>query len=205
MDRGVSARSALQRLTTGALCALAAALFISAPTAKAAPNDQGFASGTATVALLQPLQLIKIEDLEFGRILPSATAGTVVVSPVSNSCASTGGVTHFGGCRAALFGGMAARNSTVRVRAPSIVNLTGPGQPMNLSNITWNFQPDLTRVGGGGNGNGNGIANAYGNQRYRIVSPTGLFTFRVGGTLSVNANQAPGIYVGSVTIELDYQ
>ena len=203
MSRGVSAQLPLQRRLLGALRVLAGALVLAgSQTAQAAPNDQGFADASAQVALLQPLQLIKIEDLEFGRILPSPTAGTVVVNPTTNSCTKTGGVLLFGGCKPALFGGMAARNSTVRVRAPSIVNLTGPGAPMNLSNITWHFQPDLTRVGGG---NGNGVGHAYGNQRYRIVSPTGLFTFRVGGTLGVNANQAPGTYVGSVTIELDFQ
>ena len=59
--------------------------------------------------------------------------------------------------------------------------------------------PDLNYIGGNGNGLGNG------NRRYQITSASGIFTLRVAGRLNVGANQRPGVYTGTFTVQVNYQ
>ena len=93
---------------------------------------------------------------------------------------------------------MGRRNFIVRIQVSSPTNLTGPGQTMVMDTMTLDTSPDLLFQS---NGNGNGV----GNQRYRIVSNTGIFNFQVGGRLRVNANQAPGTYQGTFSVSVQYQ
>jgi hypothetical protein len=93
---------------------------------------------------------------------------------------------------------MGARRMMVRFQMPTTITLTGPGQNMTVTNFTLDTTPDLTFVGGNGNGLGNG------NRRYRIEPSSGIFTFRVGGRLNVNANQAGGNYTGTFQVTVQY-
>ncbi len=56
---------------------------------------------------------------------------------------------------------------------------------------------DMSPVTGGGNGNPPGTMG-----RYRILNDSGIGRFRIGGTLHVNANQAPGVYTGTLTMQV---
>ena len=40
--------------------------------------------------------------------------------------------------------------------------------------------------------------------RFRIAAANGIFTFPLGATLEVGANQAPGKYTGNWSITLNY-
>ena len=84
----------------------------------------------------------------------------------------------------------------VRVRRPvdNIITLTGPGADMIVSDLTINGDPLLTPVRSNPNW-----------ERFLIGSDDGTFLFRVGGTLTVNPNQAPGLYTGTFDIRIDYQ
>ena len=42
------------------------------------------------------------------------------------------------------------------------------------------------------------------NHRFQVNAADGSYTFYVGGTLNVGANQHPGIYNGSFEIEVNY-
>ena len=42
-------------------------------------------------------------------------------------------------------------------------------------------------------------------ERYTIVTASGIYLLNVGGRLNVNANQAPGVYNGSITVSVQYQ
>lgn len=182
----------------GTVCAaLFWALLALAP-ANSALAQTVSANSEASIVIVRPLTLVKSQDLDFGRIAPSATGGTVTLNPDALTCAVTGGLVHAGTCQPAEFVGMGARRMMVRFQMPTTITLTGPGQNMTVTNFTLDTTPDLTFVGGNGNGLGNG------NRRYRIEPSSGIFTFRVGGRLNVNANQAGGNYTGTFQVTVQY-
>lgn len=197
MDRGMSnmwmpGRRVAQAM---ALCACLACvgLFV-------APAQAQATSGTAQAVIVEPLGLVKVEDLRFGRMAVGPAAGTVTVDPSSGSCSTTGGVVSGGGCGFAEFGGQGVRKLTVRIQIPASATLAGPnGATMTASSFTLGAAPDLALIGGNGNGLGNG------QRRYQISSSTGIFTLRLGGQLSVGANQTPGLYTGSFAVTVQYQ
>ena len=138
---------------------------------------------TAAVQLLRPLTVQKVRDLDFGWISATA-AGTIVLNPTDGSIATTGGVLPLGGTpRAAQFTGAASGNSVVNIKLPNRpVTLTRAGgtETISLSNFTLDG-PD---------------------KRTMAQSPS--FNFRVGGTLTVGANQTDGNYEGTFTVTVQY-
>lgn len=199
MNWGVLSRCASwQRLWRGICAALAlAGAGLLAPPAQA---ETAQATGTAQAVIVEPLSLIKVQDLDFGRIAARPTAGTVTVNPDTGACTVTGPILHVGTCRYAEFAGMGTRRLTFRAQIPATVTLTGPGgATMTVNNITMGLAPDVSYIGGNGHGLGSG------NRRYQINSNTGIFTFRLGGTLNVGANQAPGVYNGTFNVTVQYQ
>lgn len=181
-----------------ALCVALFCAFALLLPANPAAAQTATTTGSSSVVIVRPLTLVKSQDLDFGRIAPSTTAGTVTLNPDLSTCAVTGGLVHAGTCQPAEFVGMGARRMTVRFQIPTTVTLTGPGANMTVTNFTLDTTPDLTFIGGNGNGVGNG------NRRYRIEPNTGIFTFRVGGRLNVNANQAGGVYTGTFNVTVQY-
>lgn len=88
-------------------------------------------SGRAEVGVVTPLSFIQTEDLHFGQIFASNTAGTVTVAP-DGTRTRTGGVTLFGNSQqAAEFAGMGSFNQRVQISLGSnSIFLTGPGVRM---------------------------------------------------------------------------
>jgi spore coat protein U-like protein len=167
--------------------ALIAAALMASTAVHAAP-----ATGDAQVALVTPLSFINYRNLDFGRVIPSATAGTVSISE-TNIRSTTGGVIVLGNdFQAARFAGMGAQNQRVRIRiTPTTLTLTGPGPSMTVTNLSIGPAPSLQQIGNSPN--------------YRILPANGVFWFTVGGQLNVGANQAAGAYSGTFTATLDYQ
>lgn len=201
MTWGVSTNSGRFSLAIRVFCAglvLAWTALTSSPAlAKGTPV---VATARAQATVVSPLTLVKVQDLKFGRIAARTTAGTVTVNPDTGVCTVTGPILETGGCQFAAFAGMGARRMTVRIQLPGTITLNGPaGATMQVDTLTLGTSPDLTFIGGNGNGNGNG------NQRYEINSNTGIFTFRVGGRLTVGANQRSGVYSGNFTVQVNYQ
>lgn len=191
--RGTGPRQVWRMVCAALFCAFALALPTNPALAQTATT-----TGGARGVVVTPLTLVKSKDLDFGLIAPAATAGTVTLDPVAQTCAVAGGLVHAGTCQAAEFVGMGARRMLVRIQVPTTVTLTGPGQAMTVTNFTLATSPDLAFVGGNGNGLGNG------NRRYQIQPTNGIFDFRVGGRLNVNANQAGGKYTGTFTVTVQY-
>jgi hypothetical protein len=146
----------------------------------------------AQIAIVRPLEFIGVENLDFGQVIRSSTAGTVTITP-SGTRTKTGGVTLIGtGFQAAEFAGMGTNNQRVDVSlGANQIFVTGPGAPMRVHTFVIGSTPTavLTTTP----------------RRFRINSPTGIFIFPVGATLDVGANQAPGTYNGTWTITLNYQ
>lgn len=158
----------------------------------ASPAQADQTAAEAQVAIVRPLEFIRVENLNFGRVIRSTTAGTVTVAP-DGTRTKTGGVTLIGtGFQPARFAGMGTNNQRVDVSLGSAsIFVTGPGAPMRVRTFVLGSTPTAvltTTV-----------------QRFRINSATGIFNFPVGGTLEVGANQTPGTYTGTWTITLNYQ
>lgn len=172
----------------------------------ALPQDafaQASANGRPRLVVLEPLSVTKINDMDFGDVLSTTAAGTVVMDPTDNAttdptCTTTGGLTQLNECQPAEFAGLGETNRIVRIRHQSqTITLTGPGADMTVTNPAIDASPDLQFVSG--NMGSNGFS------RWRIVSSDGSFVFRIGGTLNVNADQAPGVYTGTFTMQVEYQ
>ena len=160
--------------------ALLAALSAMPSAAIAAPAR---ATGTATIDLLSPLTIQKLQDLDFGTVAVTA-AGTAVIDPVANSISTTGGLVAAGGTpHAALFRGAASQNSVVNIKLPK--------QPITL-----------TRVGGTETVTVSNFTLDGPTKRQMAQATT--FDIRVGATLTVPAGQIAGQYTGTFDVTAQY-
>lgn len=163
-------------LTMLPLALLAPAAAIAAPKAVATPPN-------ASAALMKPLTLIKIADMDFG-YLGVTTSGTAVINPVTDTLSVTGGVVKAGGTpHAAVFRGRADGGAVVIIRVPNGgVNLTRVGgtQTILLNNFTLDGQSK------------------------RTMAQAGTFDFKVGATLRPAANQVEGVYTGTFDVTIQY-
>lgn len=139
-------------------------------------------TSSARAVTLKPLSIVKLRDLEFGGLIPSGAAGTVVIDPTTDDRTVTGGVTEAGGTT------QAAQFYTY-------------GGPLQLVVVTRGPLPTLTRAGGGSM---NVTALTLNGPTIRFINNAGLLDLRVGGTLAVNANQPDGVYTGNFNITVDY-
>lgn len=189
-----------------ACCAALLALLCAFGAPGARAQNVATTTGQAQAVIVAPLTLVKVEDMDFGKILPSAAAGTVTINPVTNACSNTGGATSYGNaCRAAVFAGMGKHPFRARVTMSNITQLTGPGAAMTMDSFIIGANSTITFTGNtNAQGNGNGLLNGGGNQRYTINSSTGIFVLHLGATLHVNANQTPGIYNGTFSVTVQY-
>lgn len=149
----------------------------------AAPALAAGTTSPAKASTLSPLAIVSTQDLDFGTILPGATAGTVTINPNSGNRTFAGSVTAAGGTpQRAEFIGVGQRN---------VVGVATLGPNPTLTNGAGGSMAATLTMGAGGAGN--------------FVFPgTGIQNFRVGGTLSVGANQPDGIYSGSFTLTIVY-
>ncbi len=167
----------------------AAAILVSA---SAMPAYAETATGEARVALVRPLSFFIIDEIDFGTVLAGATAGNVILAP-NGTRTSTGGVVLMGTShKPGTFAGQGSFNQRVDISITSnTIDLTGPGAPMQVK--TWIIGSTPT------------AQLTTSPLRFRIRGTAGVFSFPLGATLTVGANQVPGIYTGSYTINLEYQ
>ncbi len=137
----------------------------------------------ATVRLVAPTAIRKLQDLNFA-YLSVTGAGTAIVDPNTDAMTTTGGVLHAGSFPyAALFEAVSPSKNVVIIRIPRnpiAVTRVGGTETMTVSNWTMS-----------------GAAR-------RTLAAQEPYAFKVGGTLTVNANQAEGLYVGSFVVEIQH-
>ncbi len=137
----------------------------------------------AQAALMRPLTLTKLNDMDFGNLGATAN-GTAIIDPVTDTLTTTGGVLSLGGNpRAATFRGVAQGSSVVIIRIP-------------------NGGINLTRVGG----TETILLNAFtlDGQSKRAMAQAGVFDFKVGATLRPTAGQVDGLYTGTFEVTIQY-
>jgi hypothetical protein len=158
------------------LAALLAAPAFAAPIVSPTPPP-------AQLALMRPLTLTKLADLDFGFLAVTA-AGTAVINPVTNAMSVTGGVVFVGGTpHAARFAGATSSSAVVNIKIPSNTIL-------------------LTRVGGTQTIQLNAFT--LDGQSKRTMARAQVFEFAVGATLLPVANQMEGIYTGTFDVTIQY-
>ena len=164
----------------------ALAALTSAPAAYAQDAD-----AEATVVAVSPLSLVKVDDLEFGNLIPGTAGGTAVVS-TAGVRTTTGTVVAAGGTVSnAEFQGYGTRNRFVFVSTASTaytLNRVGGGATMVMNqltlqadNLTPFFFPGLFRI-----------------------NSTDVITLRIGATLNIAPNQQEGRYEGTFPITMNY-
>jgi hypothetical protein len=168
----------ISRLTLTTLAALTLASTLSAA------QNSATASASAKANIISPITLTKVvgADLNFGDVVPGATAGTVVVTPAAVRT-STGGVSLGNGATvaAAAFTVGGANNATYSITLPAgPVTITGPTSTMTVDTFT-------------SNPSGTGT-----------IGATGTQLLNVGGTLNVGINQAIGAYTGTFNVTVAY-
>ena len=207
MPSGVTISNGRLRAVTralGALLALVCGALVSNPAIAANPPRSVTATARATV--VAPLTLVWVQDLKFGKIVPRPLPGTVTVDQNTGVCTVTGPILEVGKCQFAQFAGMGTKNMGARISLTSVVNLTGPGLTMVLDQIALGTNNTISFAGNpNANGKGVGLKKGGNAERYTIITNSGIFLLNVGGRLNVNANQAPGVYNGSITVSVQYQ
>lgn len=160
---------------------MAAALALCAPAAmlRAAPA----APANVNAVIIYPVTVTKLDDMDFGYLGVTA-AGTAVLEPNADAFSVTGGLTPVGGTpHCAEFVGASRDSAVVNIKVPnkpSILTRVGGTETMTVSLFTLQ------------------------GQNKRNLAKASSFTFRVGGTLNVAANQAEGTYVGTFDVTVQY-
>jgi Domain of unknown function (DUF4402) len=150
----------------------------------------------AKVVVVSALSFLTVQDLDFGDIVAAPTAGTVIVAPtgVRTKTGAVTLVTGSGNEQPARFAGRGTRLQTVLIKlqaSPTTLTRISGTETMILDTLVIGSSPTVVLTTSP--------------QAFTITSPTGIFNFPVGGTLHVNANQVPGDYLGTFTIDLQYQ
>lgn len=162
---------------------LGVALALSLP-GTIAPAAASLTPVTANVAVILPLSVTKLQDMDFG-YLGVTTAGTAVLDPDSDTLSVTGGAVPVGGTpHCAEFLGAAEHNAVVNIKIPkqpTTLTRNGGTETMTATNFT--LQSGLSK---------------------KTLGNMDSFTFRVGATLNVGAGQAEGTYVGTFDVTVQY-
>jgi spore coat protein U-like protein len=156
---------------------------ISMPTAAGAAPLPASPAVEGSVALMKPLTLKKLRDLDFGT-LGVTTAGTAVVNPVTDALGVTGGVTALGGTpHSARFAGATTSSAVVNIKVPNnavFITRLGGTETIRVDSFTLDGQSK------------------------RAMAQAGVFEFNVGATLRPAANQVEGVYLGTFEVTIQY-
>ena len=163
------------------IVALAAASAVPASAQAISPNRD--ANGKALI--LVPLTLTKIDDLDFGTLVPSAVSGIVAIDAASGNRTVAGGVTGVpsdAGHRARFAGAGTPSQQVVVVITPPVQLTSVAGDNIPVLALTLEGSP------------------------FKTVDPTTrTFAFGVGGILLIAADQPEGVYQATFNVNANYQ
>jgi hypothetical protein len=166
---------------------LIAAAIAAAQVASPAIAAPATATASARALLLLPLQLTKVDDLDFGTVIKSGTSGTVALNAntgVRSFAGGVTGVTTSAGHRALFDGAGTGGQQVIVVVVPPAQLTNGSGDTIDVLALTID-------------NNGNPI---------RTIDPvTRTFFVNVGGILNIGANQPDGVYSATFQVIANYQ
>jgi Domain of unknown function (DUF4402) len=138
------------------------------------------ASANGRASVLQGTTLASLLEMDFGTIATNGLGGTVNLD-ASNSSRTCGSGMVCSGSFAFATLRVTGAATNVQVNFDPVVQLTGPGAPMNAA---------ILFPGG---------------QGAVITLVNGQATVYFGANLGVNANQGPGVYQGTFNVNVNYQ
>lgn len=121
--------------------------------------------------------ITQVQNLHFGHIHAKPTAGTVRIDPKNGKITTT--YIYTGVPKHAVFRVKGTPKANINIAIPSQVVLSNGTDTMNVQLLT----------------------NLNGQQK---TDKNGSFEFWIGGQLSVGANQPPGAYSGTYTVDIHY-
>jgi len=155
---------------------IAAAMSVAVLGASVAKADSVTATANASIATA--LSVTEGTQVNFGKVAPSAAAGTVVLA--------VGGTT----------------TDTNVTRLSGVTAVAGAFTLAGEASATYSVTlPASTTVDDGGNSM---TVNAFTNNAGSALDGGGAGTFNVGATLNVGASQAAGTYSGSYAVTVNY-
>jgi hypothetical protein len=155
---------------------IAAAFFALLATAEQGHAASATANASATV--IAAIAVSKTADMNFGSVVPTASAGTVALSTAG---AVTSTLTTTGAHSAAAFNVTGGANEAYSIALPSSASLSdGASHTMTVNTFT-------SSAGASSTLNGSGTS-----------------SFTVGATLQVGANQVAGAYTGTFQVTVAY-
>lgn len=159
----------------------AACAFAAAPATAATPPVQ--ADGHALILI--PLTLTKIQDLDFGSVVPSPVSGVVTINASTGARTFAGGVTLVPGDAGfrAYFGGAGSPNQQVIMTMnPPAQLVSGTGDTIDVLGLTLD------------------------GPAIRTIDPVArTFFVGVGGTIQIAADQPEGDYNATFDVTANYQ
>ena len=148
------------------------------------PGIQTVAVPYVTAKIVQPIQINRLSDLEFGDIAAGTSSnGTVIIDPNGNRT-STGGVvlmTVTTNYNAASFTVNGYPNAAFSIVLPSSIDIYSNSYSMLINNFTSNIGATVS-----------------------VLNALGQANINVGATLNVDNNQSPGLYSGSFDVTVAY-
>lgn len=186
--RSLGSRPGAARRLRALACA-ALACWALVPVAAAAKNR---AAADSDARILAAGSVASSTTMNFGTIAVTSPGTVVLTAAASPTCTASAGLTRTGPCTAAMFEGHVRFFFPLQYTPPAggAINLTGPGgATMRVDAFTFATGPGLLNLGG---------------NRFLILNFNGNYSFYVGGTLHVGANQTPGTYNGTFLITLNY-
>ena len=165
------------------ICAagMAACVLGATPAVAAVPPVQ--ADGRALILI--PLTLTKIQDLDFGSVIPSPVSGVVTINASTGNRTFAGGVTLVPGDAGfrAYFGGAGSPNQQV------IMTMNPPAQLVSTAGDTIDV-----------------LALTFDGPAIRTIDPVSrAFFVGVGGTIQIAADQPEGDYNALFDVTANYQ
>lgn len=161
--------------------------------AASAANAQTSASAPSDVEILGPITVTKIQDLDFGPMVPTGTGGVVTIDASSGAVTTAGQVVTVGSNQTrALF----------NVNAPLGVVMILSGD----ANVTLTRQSGtetMTAALVHTHGNGLAVTNVFG-LPIGLQATDSVQEIWTGGSLTVAGNQVEGVYEGTFNISLAF-
>lgn len=170
------------------ICLAALAASVATATPAFAQAVSASANAEARGVVLQPLTLTRVDDLDFGTVISTAAAGTVVIDADDGSRTVTGGVLavpSYPGGRGLFTGnGSAGQDVNLTLNAPGV--LVSTTNPLDLVTV-------------------NSMYLDSGNSLVRTIGVSTVFNVGVGGDFGIAANQPNGLYTAQFDLTADYQ
>lgn len=170
------------------ICLAALAATAATATPAFAQAVSASANAEARGVVLQPLTLTRVDDLDFGTVISTAAAGTVVIDADDGSRTVTGGVLavpSYPGGRGLFTGnGSAGQDVNLTLNAPGV--LVSTTNPLDLVTV-------------------NSMYLDSGNSLVRTIGVSTIFNVGVGGDFGIAANQPNGLYTAQFDLTADYQ